>query len=43
MALGAKIFLFIGKTGTGKSTMINTWANYHFGVDLNDEFRVRLV
>ena len=36
MALVAKIFLFIGETGSGKSKMINAWANYHFGVDLKD-------
>jgi len=42
LSIDAKTFVFLGKKGCGKSTMINTWANYHFDVGLEENFRIRL-
>ncbi|CAG0896774.1 unnamed protein product [Darwinula stevensoni] len=38
-----RIVMFIGATGAGKTTLINTLVNYIFGVELEDPFRFMLV
>ena len=35
--------LFVGQTGTGKTTVVNSIINYLYGVDYNDTFRFQLV
>ena len=35
--------LIVGQTGTGKTTLLNGFANYLCGVSCEDDFRVRLV
>ena len=38
-----KIILVCGKTGVGKSTLINSMMNYIYGVGLDDDFRLKLI
>jgi len=38
-----KIILVCGKTGAGKSTLINSMMNYIYGVEFNDNFRLKLI
>ena len=38
-----KIILVCGKTGAGKSTLINSMVNYIFNVQYDDKFRLRLI
>jgi len=39
----SKTALFLGETGSGKSKMINSIANYYFGVHWDDPFRYQVV
>eukprot|EP01083_Nonionella_stella_P096384 270942_1 len=38
-----KIILVCGKTGAGKSTLINSMMNYIYGVQKTDDFRLKLI
>ena len=38
-----KVVLFVGATGSGKSTTINSYVNYLYGVSFDDQFRLHLV
>eukprot|EP01083_Nonionella_stella_P292557 994970_1 len=38
-----KIILVCGKTGAGKSTLINSMMNYIYGVQMSDNFRLKLI
>lgn len=38
-----KNFIVIGQTGTGKSTLIDSYVNYLFGIDFYDKFRYKLI
>jgi predicted GTPase len=38
-----KTILVVGATGTGKTTFLNSMANYLYGVELEDKFRLKIV
>eukprot|EP01084_Bolivina_argentea_P041811 77184_1 len=38
-----KIILVCGKTGAGKTTLINSMMNYIYGVKIDDTFRMKLI
>ncbi|XP_068232723.1 uncharacterized protein [Palaemon carinicauda] len=42
-AMPEKVIMFVGSTGSGKTTLINGIFNYIFGVDWNDNFRCKLI
>ena len=39
----AETFLILGATGSGKTTIINAFANYLWGVEYKDDYRYKIV
>lgn len=39
----AKTLVVMGGTGTGKTTLLNSYINYLMGIQYTDEFRYRLI
>lgn len=39
----AKAILVIGETGSGKTTLINSFANFICGVKISDPFRYKVI
>ncbi|XP_068233310.1 uncharacterized protein [Palaemon carinicauda] len=42
-AMPGKVVMFVGSTGSGKTTLINGIINYIFGVNWNDNFRFKMI
>ena len=38
-----KVIMMVGMTGAGKSLMLNNMVNFFYGVDLDDDFRFKLI
>lgn len=38
-----KAILLVGETGPGKTTLVNAIANYYYGMQWKDEFRLVLI
>ena len=39
----AEVYMILGATGSGKTTLINAFANYLWGVEYKDDYRYKIV